>query len=65
MCGGACQITGGTCTTSTDCCAGLPCTNGLCGEPQGCSTFGQTCDATNPCCTNLTCVDGTCTEFIP
>jgi hypothetical protein len=71
VCGGSCQPSGELCTTSIDCCAGLPCsmppgsTVGTCGASQGCSTIGQSCDANTACCTNLACLDGTCTQLIP
>jgi len=62
---------GATCTTTTDCCSGLPCiisagaSTGTCGTTQGCADYGQTCDATHPCCNNVTCgSNGTCGQII-
>jgi len=44
--------------------AGLPCTNGVCGQPQGCSSYGQACDATHTCCNNVPCTGGVCIDVI-
>jgi hypothetical protein len=63
-CGATCVPEGGTCTTGTDCCAGLPCTvpagstMGTCGAPQGCIGYGQACDPAAPmCCDNVSCIE--------
>ncbi len=44
ICGAGCVQQGQKCTTSGDCCKGLPCTNGLCGfpVPDGGTTDGGT-----------------------
>ena len=70
VCGGACVQQGGSCTTSTDCCMGLPCeipggaTTGTCGAPQGCSEYGQSCTTSADCCNGLPCDNGLCTAII-
>ena len=63
-CGDTCKVEGQSCTNDADCCAGLPCTNGVCGQPQGCSSYGQACDATHTCCNNVPCTGGVCIDVI-
>ncbi|MGE0871324.1 MAG: hypothetical protein AB7P03_22375 [Kofleriaceae bacterium] len=65
VCAGTCVAEGGTCTTTADCCAGLPCnvpagsSQGTCGSPQGCIGYGQQCEpgGAMACCDNVTCMD--------
>jgi len=70
VCGSTCVAQGGMCTTTADCCAGLPCdipageTVGTCGMPQGCADYGQACTTTADCCNMLPCTQGTCQGII-
>jgi hypothetical protein len=54
VCGGECVGSGGMCTTTADCCPGLPCTippgstRGVCGRPPTGDGGGPTGDATPP-----------------
>jgi hypothetical protein len=65
-CAAACVPQSGKCTTTADCCAGLPCliaagsTVGSCGATIGCSSFGQGCQANNQCCNSGICTNGKC-----
>lgn len=75
-----CQPQGGTCTVTSDCCAGFSCnipagsTAGTC-QAASCVGAGQTCAAGgNSCCAGLSCLDanltpcgatGACTCTVP
>ena len=70
VCGATCVAQGGACTTTADCCSGLPCTipegstTGVCGAPQGCADYGQACTMSSDCCNMLPCTDGKCQGII-
>jgi hypothetical protein len=75
VCGSACVPHGGACTTSGDCCKGIPCTNGKCEYPgsdggtfidggtlpdAGCALYGQVCSGNGDCCDGVPCTGGRC-----
>lgn len=67
ICGTECVPTFGACTTTADCCAGIPCeippgaTEGTCGEMGPCAEVGQPCTMDSDCCNMLPCSpDGFC-----
>ena len=67
ICGGSCVPEGSKCTTNGDCCKGLPCTNGVCGIPDGgtttdggCALYGQACTVNGDCCNGVPCTGGRC-----
>ena len=70
VCGTSCVQAGGACTTTTDCCSGLPCniptgsTEGVCGMDQGCADYGQSCTTSEDCCNGLPCSEGICQGII-
>jgi len=70
VCGDGCQQTDETCTTSADCCSGLPCViapgevSGVCGVPGECAEYGQSCTTAEDCCNGVPCTDGFCINVV-
>ncbi len=55
-----CLADGARCETGIDCCSGF-CTDGVCGEPSGCSEAEQGCQTDDDCCSStLRCIAGFC-----
>lgn len=73
QCGGAqrcfenfcetCSLSGYSCESDEDCCDGLSCYDGTCGEP--CIGEGDTCAAGGDCCGTLSCLANTCASCAP
>ncbi|RME37955.1 MAG: hypothetical protein D6788_08390 [Planctomycetota bacterium] len=69
--GGACAEADQACTTSSDCCEGLACVEGVCAEPAGpaCAAEGEACETDTDCCEGLSCRARVClaegTAFVP
>jgi DNA-binding beta-propeller fold protein YncE len=58
-----CIKRGGRCSTDTNCCSGLPCTDLVCGGPL--PVPGKTCATTADCGTGMSCSSGTCFDITP
>lgn len=58
-----CKATSMSCGADADCCAGLVCNAGICGEP--CRQVGQACSKSATCCAGLSCKGGLCAEPAP
>jgi hypothetical protein len=78
ICGGTqCVPSGGSCTTTADCCAGIPCivapgaTKGTCNNPPPppdggtpCAAYGQQCTTSGDCCNGVPCTNGFCVIIV-
>ena len=66
--GAGCLVVGGPCSSDSDCCTGISCTNGICSPPgaedggAGCLVVGNPCSSDANCCAGDTCTNGVCTQ---
>lgn len=61
-----CIQQGDACVTSSDCCDGAACENGLCGGQEECADIGEFCDSAADCCDpNALCIAQECVYEAP